>query len=83
MSAVIGRSWAPRWCGAGTTRRTAGGGDGVPARGAAAGRGGHPCATGEGKRSKAAQAGAVRSGDRKGWPDIEVVWRGRAYFIET
>jgi hypothetical protein len=29
---------------------------------------------GEGKRTKAAQATLTRSGYRKGWPDIEIVW---------
>jgi hypothetical protein len=37
---------------------------------------------GEGKRTKAAQALLSRSGYCKGWPDIEIVWRGRIYFIE-
>jgi hypothetical protein len=37
---------------------------------------------GEGKRSKAAQATLARSGYRTGWPDIEIVYRGRAYFVE-
>jgi hypothetical protein len=39
-------------------------------------------APGEGKRTKAAQAALVRSGYCKGWPDIEIIWRSRAYFIE-
>ena len=37
---------------------------------------------GEGKRSKAAQVALRRSGYRAGWPDIEVIWRGKVYFIE-
>ena len=37
---------------------------------------------GEGKRSKGAQIALSRSGYCKGWPDIEVIHRGRAYFIE-
>jgi hypothetical protein len=37
---------------------------------------------GEGKRTKSAQAALSRSGYCKGWPDIEIVWRGRVYFIE-
>ena len=37
---------------------------------------------GEGLRSKAAQGRLVRSGFCKGWPDFEIVWRGRVYFIE-
>jgi hypothetical protein len=37
---------------------------------------------GEGLRSKRAQGELVRSGHKKGWPDIEIVWRGRIYFIE-
>lgn len=26
---------------------------------------------------------ARRLGTRKGWPDLEIIWRGRAYFMET
>jgi len=37
---------------------------------------------GEGLRSKRAQGELARSGHKKGWPDIEIVWRGRIYFIE-
>jgi hypothetical protein len=37
---------------------------------------------GEGLRSKRARGKLVRSGFCKGWPDIEIVWRGRIYFIE-
>jgi hypothetical protein len=37
---------------------------------------------GEGLRSKAAQGRLVRSGFCKGWPDLEIVWRSRVYFIE-
>lgn len=37
---------------------------------------------GEGKRTKGAQAALSRSGFCKGWPDIEIVWQGRVYFIE-
>ena len=37
---------------------------------------------GEGKRSKGAQVALSRSGYCKGWPDIEVIHRGRALFIE-
>jgi hypothetical protein len=37
---------------------------------------------GEGLRSKRAQGELARSGHKKGWPDIEIVWRGRVYFIE-
>ena len=37
---------------------------------------------GEGLRSKRAQGELKRSGHQKGWPDIEIVWRGRIYFIE-
>ena len=35
---------------------------------------------GEGLRSKAAQGRLVRSGFCKGWPDFEIVWRGRVLF---
>lgn len=37
---------------------------------------------GEGLRSKRAQGELKRSGHQKGWPDIEIVFRGRIYFIE-
>src|SRR6188768_2443934 len=37
---------------------------------------------GEGKRTKSAQAALSRSGYCKGWPDIEIVWQGRVFFIE-
>jgi hypothetical protein len=37
---------------------------------------------GEGKRTKRAQIELRRSGYQTGWPDIEVVYRGRIYFIE-
>ncbi len=82
MSAVIGRSWAPP-----VVRRRHDEAD-LQAAVMAFLRSALPPdavanhAPGEGKRSKAAQAALVRSGYRKGWPDIEVVWRGRAYFIE-
>lgn len=37
---------------------------------------------GEGLRSKRAQGELKRSGYQKGWPDIEVIYRGRSTFIE-
>jgi hypothetical protein len=37
---------------------------------------------GEGKRTKAAQAKLKRSGYCTGWPDLEIAWRSRTYFIE-
>jgi hypothetical protein len=37
---------------------------------------------GEGKRTKGAQVALRRSGHRAGWPDIEIIWRGRALFVE-
>jgi hypothetical protein len=37
---------------------------------------------GEGKRSKRAQGLLKRSGYKRGWPDIEIIWKGRSYFIE-
>jgi hypothetical protein len=37
---------------------------------------------GEGKRSKAAQVTLRRSGYQAGWPDIEILWRGKTLFIE-
>ena len=37
---------------------------------------------GEGKRSKTAQVTLKRSGYQKGWPDIEIIWRGSALFVE-
>lgn len=36
----------------------------------------------EGKRGWRAQAAIKREGVRAGWPDIEIVWQGRVYFIE-
>lgn len=39
-------------------------------------------ASNEGKRGWQAQRDFKRSGAQKGWPDIEIIWRGRAYFIE-
>ena len=37
---------------------------------------------GEGKRTRRAQADLRRSGYVSGWPDIEIIWRGRSLFIE-
>lgn len=37
---------------------------------------------GEGKRTKRAQGELKRSGYQTGWPDVEIIWRGRVYFIE-
>jgi hypothetical protein len=37
---------------------------------------------GEGKRTQRAQGELKRSGYQTGWPDVEIVWRGRVYFIE-
>lgn len=37
---------------------------------------------GEGKRTRAAQAKLKRSGYCAGWPDLEIAWRSRFYFIE-
>jgi hypothetical protein len=37
---------------------------------------------GEGKRTKRAQWELKRSGYQTGWPDIEIVFRGRIFFIE-
>lgn len=37
---------------------------------------------GEGKRTKAAQAKLRRSGYKAGWPDVEIVWKGRSFFVE-
>lgn len=37
---------------------------------------------GEGKRTLRAQAELKRSGFQAGWPDIEIVWRGRFFGIE-
>ena len=37
---------------------------------------------GEGKRTKAAQATLRRSGYKAGWPDVLVIFRGRALLIE-
>jgi hypothetical protein len=36
----------------------------------------------EGKRGWQAQRDFKSSGARAGWPDIEIMWQGRAYFIE-
>jgi hypothetical protein len=37
---------------------------------------------GEGKRSKGAQVALRRSGYKAGWPDILVIYRSKAFFIE-
>lgn len=37
---------------------------------------------GEGKRTRRAQGELRRSGYQTGWPDIEIIFRGRVYFIE-
>ncbi|HKW23535.1 MAG TPA: hypothetical protein VJO13_19290, partial [Ktedonobacterales bacterium] len=37
---------------------------------------------GEGMRSLRAQRDLKRSGHQKGWPDVEIIYKGRAYFIE-
>ena len=37
---------------------------------------------GEGKRGPLARAQLVQSGFCTGWPDLEIVWRGRVIFIE-
>ena len=37
---------------------------------------------GEGLRSPGAQAALIRSGFCAGWPDLEIVWQQRVYFIE-
>ncbi len=37
---------------------------------------------GEGLRSPGARAALVRSGFCAGWPDLEIVWQSRIYFIE-
>jgi len=37
---------------------------------------------GEGKRSRAAQITLRRSGYKAGWPDICIIYRGRALFVE-
>jgi hypothetical protein len=37
---------------------------------------------GEGKRTKAAQATLRRSGYQAGWPDVLVIFRGKAFLIE-
>ena len=39
-------------------------------------------APGEGKRTRRAQGELKRSGYQRGWPDIEIVWQSRIYFIE-
>lgn len=36
----------------------------------------------EGKRGWSAQRDYKRSGAVSGWPDFEIMWRGKAYFIE-
>jgi VRR-NUC domain len=36
----------------------------------------------EGKRGWVAQRSLKASGAKKGWPDVEIIWQGRAYFIE-
>ena len=36
----------------------------------------------EGKRGWNAQRDLKASGARKGWPDLEILWQGRAYFLE-
>jgi len=36
----------------------------------------------EGKRSLRAQRELKRGGTKKGWPDIEIIWRGKPVFIE-
>ena len=37
---------------------------------------------GEGKRGWRAQASLKASGFTPGWPDVEIVWSGRVYFLE-
>lgn len=37
---------------------------------------------GEGKRGWRSQCALKASGFSAGWPDIEIVWRGRVYFLE-
>lgn len=37
---------------------------------------------GEGMRGLRAQRDLKRSGFKSGWPDVEIVYRGRVYFIE-
>lgn len=37
---------------------------------------------GEGLRGRRAQRDLKRSGHQKGWPDVEIVWRGRVIFVE-
>ena len=37
---------------------------------------------GEGKRTPRAQAELIASGHCKGWPDLEIVYQGRVYFLE-
>ena len=39
-------------------------------------------APGEGRRGWKSQRDLKSSGYRKGWPDIEVLYEGRAYFLE-
>lgn len=36
----------------------------------------------EGRRGWKAQRAIKAMGVRKGWPDIEIVWQGRVYFVE-
>ena len=36
----------------------------------------------EGKRGWKSQRSLKRNGTRAGWPDIEIIWQGQAYFIE-
>ena len=36
----------------------------------------------EGKRGWMAQKAFKQSGAKKGWPDFEIIYRGRAYFLE-
>lgn len=36
----------------------------------------------EGKRGRYAQADLKSSGFTTGWPDIEIIWQGRIYFLE-
>lgn len=36
----------------------------------------------EGKRGWRSQAALKSSGFSAGWPDLEIVWQGRAYFLE-
>ena len=36
----------------------------------------------EGRRGWKAQRAIKQQGVRPGWPDIEIIWKGRAYFVE-